>query len=424
MSIFSILDYGAKPGETLNTDYIQKAIDTCSQNGGTVLIPPGTYLTGTLYLRSYVTLKLEQGAVLKGSPNIDDYATDTHYNRYDNEPFMDRCLIYAEDSERIGINGPGEINGNGEAFYDPNDPYVVHPKLIRFLRCKDISLKGLYIRMPAGWSTAFIECERVFAEGIDIQSKHSNGDGLDFDSCNDVLVTNCRFDTSDDSICLQNSVPNSVCRNIVVSNCLMKSKWAAIRIGLMSVGDIEDVAISNCVFHDISCSGFKIQATESGSLRNMRFHNIVMRNVVRPLFLTANYFHITKGALDKKSNRYAIENLSFNGISVEYDDSFPFDPAAGIILMGTPERPMKDIRLSDIRMIAPGGCEDIDAVNWQVTELTNQRPEYFAFHHVPSWGIYARHLHGLEMSQIRLDRMKNDTRKSIVLEDVEITNQH
>ena len=132
-------------GMTVNTSVIQKAIDLCGRSGGgTVYFPSGSYVSGTLFLKSNVTLELSSGAVLKASPDIRDYAKDTHHNRYRNEQALDRCFLFARDQENIRITGMGEINGNAEAF--PNEGDIYRPMMIRFLRCRNIRIDqvGLY----------------------------------------------------------------------------------------------------------------------------------------------------------------------------------------------------------------------------------------------------------------------------------------
>lgn len=417
--VYNVADYGAKgDGFTKDTLAIQRAIDKCSEAGGTVYFPNGRYLMGTIYMKSGVTLKLEVRATLLGSPELSDYAPDTHYNRYDNEPFMDRCLIYSHDIEDICIEGPGTIDGQGGCFFDENNPYAPHPMLMRFLKCRNIRLAGFKVRMPAGWSTAFLECGNVVADSLDILSRHSNGDGLDFDSCRNVIVSNCRFDTSDDSICLQNSVKDRPSRNITVTNCIMTSKWAAVRIGLLSSGDFEHVTFSNCIFHDIRCSGFKIQSTEGGTIRSMVFQNIVMRNVARPLFLTFNHCHIGAGAPAKPPETGGISSLRFENIKAVYDPGFKPDPAAGIVIMGTPGHYIKNIDLSGIEFIAPGGWEEEMPDAEAIPELMDCRPESFVFKRIPAYGIYARHVKGLRIRDVRLGYDRTDLRPPVFLDDV------
>lgn len=140
---YNILDFGAVcDSMTLCTCAIQKAIDTCSQNGGgTVFFPNGTYLTGSIYLKNNVMLELEISAVILGSPNREDYPRDTHKIMYKKEAHMDACLFFAKDCENIGFKGFGTLDGNG-ASHDKDRRAM----LCRFLNCKNIKIENIKMR--------------------------------------------------------------------------------------------------------------------------------------------------------------------------------------------------------------------------------------------------------------------------------------
>ena len=158
--MLDIRQFGAVPdGKTLNTRAIQEAIDTCSRDRHAgVLIQAGSYLTGTLYLKDYVTLHVANGATLLGSSRIDDYADHTHKNMYKNEPHMDRCLIFARNATGITIEGNGVIDGQGgqDAFPNPADPQKRRPMLIRFHACNRIRVRDITLQNPASWTSAWL----------------------------------------------------------------------------------------------------------------------------------------------------------------------------------------------------------------------------------------------------------------------------
>jgi len=181
---FDIREFGAVGGgETVNTTALQSAIDDCSRaGGGTVLIAGGRYVTGTLFLKDGVTLEIAGGSALVGSPNIADYATDTHKNMYKCEPHMNRCLIFARGARHIGICGAGEIDGQGSLFPNKDDQGWNRPMLIRLLECEGIRLRDVTLRNPAAWTTAWLYCNDIVVDGVRIHSRaNGNGDGLDFD---------------------------------------------------------------------------------------------------------------------------------------------------------------------------------------------------------------------------------------------------
>lgn len=288
-NIFDVTDYGAKgDGVTKDTTAIQQAIDACNlAGGGKVLLKGGQFVSGGLYLKSNVFLEIDASAILRASGEIADYGENTHHNRYRNETALDRCFLFAEDAENIGIMGLGQINGNGEAF--PNEGSIYRPMLLRFLRCRHIHLTDIRLYNAAAWTTAFLDSEDIYVDGVDIwNEKQYNGDGLDFDGCSHVFVSDCRLRGTDDNLCLQSSSTNYPVEDIHIENCEFSSLCAAVRIGLKSIGHISGVVISNCTFHNVWREGIKIECTEGGSISDIVVRGIVMKNVSRPVWLLLN----------------------------------------------------------------------------------------------------------------------------------------
>ncbi len=422
-TIFDIRDFGASgDAATLNTVAIQRAIDACTTNGGgQVLVAGGRFVTGTLYLKDHVTLHIASGAALLGSTNIAHYTTDTHKNIYAGEPHMDRCLIFARKAVNIGLTGSGTIDGQGERNYFPNpgDPGKNRPMLIRFLECNRIQLRNLTLCSPASWTSAWLYCGDIVVDGITITSRaNGNGDGLDFDGCENVRVSNCLFDTSDDSICLQASRADHPCNNVVINNCVMKSQWAAIRIGLSSLGNLHDVTVSNCIFHDIQDAGLKIQMCEGGLMKNMLFSNIVMRRVPRPVFMTFNQWRMGVDSPKDLPPMKALNDIQFSHIRV--DNSTLGTTPTGIVLSGIPGHAIENISFDDISLTAPGGGTAEQAAIRTLPEFVDRRPEFGVLGKEVSFaGFYARHVRGLTLLNMRFDAIKPEARPAVVCENVE-----
>lgn len=419
---FNVMDFGAKAdGQSLDTKAVQAAIDQChASGGGRVLIPAGkTVMVGTLFMKSHITLYLERGSTLLGSPAIGDYSLDTHKNRYKNEPHMDRCLIYAEDAEDFGIEGPGTVDGNGHPRHFNKE--TGRPMLIRFLNCRQINLKEVKLINPAAWVSAWINCKDIVVDGISIHSRvNHNGDGLDFDGCTDVRVANSTFDTSDDSICLQASDPDIPCTNITVTNCTFTSKWAGMRIGLLSRGNFESVTVSNCTFRDIQDAGLKIQMNEGGTMKNMVFSNLVMKNVPRPVFMT---FAQQKAAVDAPEEMYPMEQMKgflFDQIIV---DNEGMDKNTAFFVTGLPGHPIRDLSFTNIYFVHPGGGTALDAQKANLPEYTldvlkGWWPEFYLVGTLPASAFYFRHVEGLSMDHINIQIKNKEARSAVVLEDV------
>lgn len=427
-TIYDIRDFGAVGNDStvINTKSIQSAIDKCSADGGgIVLIQGGDYYTGTLFLKSGVTLRIERMAKLSGSKNIADYAVDVMKNMYRDEPYMDRCLIFAREQKFIGIEGGGTIDGNGGAFPNRGDAVRYRPMLIRIAECENIRVRDVQLQNPGGWTTAWLYCKDIVVDGITIFARvRGNGDGLDFDGCEDVRVSNCSFDTSDDSICLQASRKDKPCKNITITNCLFSSRWAGIRIGLLSRANFENVLITSCVFRDINDSGLKIQMNEGAVMKNMLFSNLLMVNVPRPIFMT----HCSQRAFADGEEEYpemqTIGDMTFNNIHV---DNTKLDKNAAIVMTSVPGNYIQNITLSNITIRTAGGGTANDANNvfkeftpeWFKSQDRRRWPEYgYLGGAVPAYGIYLRHMENVVLNNINITTVNEDARPQLRAVDV------
>jgi polygalacturonase len=173
---------GAGDGVRPNTKPIQAAIDACAKaGGGTVYFPAGTYLSGTIVLKSHVTLHLDSGAALLGSKNLEDYPAHIPALRSYTDTYTDKSLVYAEDVENIAITGHGVIDGQGAAFHGP---YKVRPYLMRFVSCRNVSVDGVTIKDSPMWVQHYLACDDVTIRGITVHSRvNGNNDGIDIDGC-------------------------------------------------------------------------------------------------------------------------------------------------------------------------------------------------------------------------------------------------
>lgn len=419
---FNVLDFGAKAdGLTKDTKAVQNAINAATLNGGgRVIIPSGkTVLIGTIYLKDNISLFVDNGAVLKGSPDIADYTNDTHKNMYKNEPHMDRCLIFAKNVNSFSIEGNGTIDGNGHFKNFSNK--TGRPMLMRFVNCNNILLRNVKIINPAAWASAWLYCNEIVVDGIRIHSRaNNNGDGLDFDGCTNVRVSNSSFDTSDDSICLQTSEPDKPCKDVVITNCIFESKWAGMRIGLLSRGNFESVVVSNCTFKNIDDSGLKIQMNEGGIMKNMVFSNLVMKNVPRPVFMT---FCQQKACVDSPDEMYQMKSMSnfiFSNIII---DNSELDKNSAIFITGLPDQNIENIIFKDIQFTVSGGGTKSDSKNhikeYTLETLKGWWPEFSLVGTLPASGFYLRHIKDITLENVHLYTVNNDERPPLIFNDVE-----
>ena len=301
--IFSIKDYGAVgDGKTLNTQAIQSAIDCVwALGGGTVFVPSGVYLTGSIWLKDNVNLYLDAGAVIKGSPNINDYCAADCCPQNEAEigwgDYMSGGhLILGVNVSNVSITGRGRIDGNSDAFMldengklwsekskIPNRP----GQMIWFVDSQDIMVKDVEIADSPYWSLFILNCDRVWIDGCYVHTRRKdyhtfNGDGIDIDRCRYVTISNCRIDTSDDCITLRASAAHKLanpqdCEWVTVTNCNLSSSCNAIRLGV-GEGNIHDAVFSNLTISDTKQAFNVVAAYVRGNrgtdIYGIRFNNI------------------------------------------------------------------------------------------------------------------------------------------------------
>jgi hypothetical protein len=422
-NVYDLRTFGAVgDGATPDTKPLQDAIDKCSAaGGGTVLVTGGKFVTGTFYLKSDVTLRVDSGAMILGSTNIADYTTDTDRTMY-NEPYMNRCLIFARDAKNISIEGGGTIDGQGKSFPNKGDREKNCPKMIRLLNCSHVRVHEITLQWPASWTSEWRYCDDLAFDNVTIMSRGiSNGDGLDFDGCTNVRVTNSNFNCGDDCVCLQTSLTNKPCKDIYIANCSFSGRWAGIRIGLLSRGNFEDVTMTNCSFSNHNDSGLKIQMNEGAEMKNMIFTHLSMTNVPRPLFLTFCQKNAWVDApRDELPLMKSVRNLQFDHIAVDDETGAK---NSGFVIIGMPGHPVENLTFSDIRAIFPGGGTAEDATN-SVAEFTpenlgNRWPEIGSLQKtVPAHGLFAHHVKGITLNNVEFITKTPDARPAVVFSDV------
>jgi hypothetical protein len=422
-NIFDVRTFGATgDGATLDTKAIQTAIDKCSAaRGGTVLVTNGNYVVGTIYLKSDVRLRVEVGATILGSTNIADYTTDTDRTMY-NEPYMNRCLIFARDAKNVAIEGDGVIDGRGKSFPNKGDRERNRPKMIRLINCSHVRVRDITLQWPASWTSEWRYSDDLAFDHITISSRGiSNGDGLDFDGCTNVRVTNSRFDNGDDCLCLQTSMTDKPCKNFFIEGCSFSGRWAGIRVGLLSRGDFENVVMTNCVFNNHNDSGLKIQMNEGGEMKNMLFTHLAMTNVPRPLFLTFCQKNAWVDARwDQLPPMKSVRDLRFEDITVDDQGG---SKNSGFVVVGMSNHPVENLSFKNIHAIFPGGGTAADATNI-VEELTpenlgNRWPEIGSLRKtIPAHGLFAHHVKGITLDNVRFETKNPDARPAIAFDDV------
>lgn len=388
----------ATDGKSLNTRLINSTIDRLDANGGgTLYFPAGKYLTGSIRMKSNITLELEAGATLLFSDNFDDYLpfVEMRYEGVMMKSFQP--LIYAVDAENITIKGEGTLDGQGKKWWmeffrvmidlrdngvrdinkyqpmwdkendtkaiyaDTNEDYVgtlqrrfFRPPFIQTVRCKGVKIEGVKIINSPFWTVNPEFCENVVVKGITIHNVPSpNTDGINPESCRNVHISDCHISVGDDCITIKSGrdaqgrrlgVP---CENITITNCIMLAGHGGVVIGSEMSGGVRKVAISNCIF-DGTDRGIRLKSTRGrgGVVEDIRVSNIVMSNIKQEaVILDLKY---SKMPLEPKSERTPIfRNVHISGMTVT-------DVKTPIKIAGLEETPISDIVLRDIHIRGAG----------------------------------------------------------------------
>lgn len=352
----NVRDLGATgDGTTKDTAALQEAIDRCAVlGGGEVVAPAGNYLTGSIQLRSDVTLRLEQGATLTGSPDEADYPITQV--RWEGKWVQGHVgLIYAIGAEHVAVIGPGKIAGYTPPNVQPNFRIKMRrPVLVELINCSDVRLEGFSTSYHGMWSIHPVYCENVAIRNLIIRSTGGNGDGIDVDSCRQVRIDGCDISTGDDCISLKSGRGSEAfllhrpCEDVVISNCTFAdSIFANIGIGSETSGGIRNVRIEHCKFtharsyalyikthvgrgafiEDIEASDLDVSGMQGGFLRlyltgsgrqdedpvpglegiptvrNLRFRNVRVQDV--PVLVQA-----TEVAAQKPVDGFALMNVT------------------------------------------------------------------------------------------------------------------
>jgi len=409
--IYDVRDYGAKAdGKTLSTESIQKAIDECSKaGGGTVYLPPGTFLSGTIYFKTGVTLKLAAGCTLLGSAELKDYPPTVPAFRSYTDNYTDKSLIYGENVERIGIVGDGIIDGQGASF---KGPYKVRPYMIRFIECRNVTVKDVTIKNSPMWVQHYLACDDVRIAGVTVRSLvNANNDGIDIDSCRRVVISDCNIESGDDAIVLK-STSARVCTDVVITNCVLSTRCNALKMGTESNGGFQNIAISNCVIYNTRLAGVALEIVDGGTMDRVVVSNITMNGVGAPIFVRlGNRARPFKEGMETPGIG-AMRNITISNI--EATGANP----TGCAISGLPEAALENVTLSNVRLSFEGGGTKADAAR-AIPEKPTDYPEYAMFGKLPAYGLYCRHVKGLKLLNVQLQVAKPDQRHAVVLEDVE-----
>jgi polygalacturonase len=451
---FNVRDFGAAAdGKTLDNPAIQKAIDAAeAAGGGTVVIPAGTYLCGSIELKSTIHL-LDSGAIILGAPQNMNAYDETEPWPSDN-PYQDgghcyfhNSLIWGENLNNVSITGGGMIKGGGLVSADKllddmcgfsawGKPAPAQPvpanyppsrlgnKAIALKLCNHVLIRDITISHGGHFAILVTGCNNMTVDNVTMDT---NRDGIDIDCCHNTMVSNCRINSpGDDGLCLKSTYAlghNVLTENLTIVNCQVSGfeegslldgtmrqvkpghrRNGRIKFGTESSGGFRNCTVSNCTFR--SCFGLALEEVDGGIMEDITINNLSMVDV-------ADYaIYLTTGSRNRGGNvqhpsecrNIFISNVVADGVG----------KASGIQVTGTAEQPLENIRLENIRLISNGGGTVADAAK-PFRELGTRYPEARS---TPSYGIFAQHVKGLELADISTSFLQADARPAAFFADI------
>lgn len=432
-----VRDFGAKgDGAAKDTAAIQAAIDKAAEAGGTVVLSPGKYVSGTIHLRSNVTLRIEQGATLLFSPDDGDFDpyeelpykmaaapkkvesqvtfvsrilperrrlaappawddTETSYFHY--------ALLSGDGVHNVTIEGPGLI--------DCNRPRRGGPKPIAIKNSEWVSVRGITIKNAPNYNISFGATDFIEVEGV----KLINGfaDGVDTDGCRYARVTNSYIDVWDDAVCPKASMAfghrRPATEHLVVANCVLRTSCNHFKFGTETAGDLRDVSVSNCVmlkrpYGRKGLGGIAIESVDGANVDGVVVSNISMEDVISPIFIRLG----SRGRGMEKPAPGSIRNISIQNV-VARGASLPSS------ITGVANGHIQNVTIDGLNVTAVGG---VAARDLRVPEVDTKYPEADMFGELPALGIYGKHVDGLTLRNVKIHAAQPDGRPAIVLDDV------
>ena len=402
-------------GVTKCTDAINEAIErVASAGGGYVIVPPGEFVSGTIELKSNVYIELEPGAVILGSMDKSDFHGGSKRHK-------GSTLILGQDLYNCGVVGEGTLNLRRDKIGYTKEHG--RPSIIVFIDCHNITVRGISLIKTGFFTIYSVNNTNATFDSLTLDTTGcENGDGIDFSGSKNVTISNCNIKAGDDAIGLKTHWPDAPCENFTITNCNLSSKWAGVRIGPETCGDMLNISISNCVFNDCS-DGIKIQLCENYRMEDLTFSNLNMVNVLRAIFMTSNSCPMSSQSTGVRPNPGVFKRVLMSNIIAH----MPYRPDKDwfenkIVMIGLPEAPIEGVMMSNIHVVTPGGGTADKGEGVRVPELINNGnyPDLlFEFPQFPCSSMYIKNASGIRMSNCVFETVDPDERPAIVAESVE-----
>ncbi len=384
----SIAEFGAvEGGATKNTEAFAKAIEACfKKGGGRVIVPKGKWLTGPIHLKSNIDLHLEEGAEIIFSDKFEDYLPPVFVRSGGIEMYNYSPLIYARDCENIAITGAGYLDGNATAWWEwakketkegfrmgaegvPVEKRVfgtpeaaIRPSFVGLVNCKNVLLEGFKIGSGPCWTIHPIYCENIIIRRVTVDTHGPNNDGMDPDSCRNILVEYCTFKTGDDCMVLKSGYNQDGWRvgrpteNVVMRHCYSNEGHGGLVIGSEMSGSVRNIYMHDCEFDGTDRAvRFKSRIDRGGVVENVWVENVKVKNMQRDvIILNMDYSSDRQKVLVEKPPIFRnihIKNVTGDGAPV------------AITITGIDQSSIQDIHFEEMTLTSRKGAVIQNAKN-------------------------------------------------------------
>ena len=436
---YDVRDFGAKgDGKALDHMAINKAIEAATKDGGgQVVLTAGTYLCGSIRLKSNVDLHLMAGAKILAAPaEMKAYDESEVFGGPEYQDgghtYFHNSLIWAEGQQNISITGHGMIDGEGLTKHDTEKAGNVQggsigtgDKAIALKLCRNVTIRDITIYRGGHFAIITTGCDIGTIDNVTIDT---NRDGIDIDCCKYFTVSNTKVNTpNDDAIVLKSSYALKrpvLCEHILITNCIVtgyklgtflsgeyipeKVNWVCgrIKLGTESNGGYRNITISNCTC--MWSSGLAFEEVDQGRMENITVSNISLSHVHHyPIYITTGCRNRGPKEVTRMSSA---RDIYINNVIADDCDSL-----AGIIITGMEGEPIRNVSLTNIRIQYRGGGRKVTI---PYREQGTNYPEPRWAGPTPAYGLFARHVDGLHLQNVNFELLRPDERPDIIFEDV------
>ena len=422
---FNVRHYGAAGDGTVNdAPAINKAIDACNAaGGGTIFIPAGIYTTGSIHLKSNVTLALDKGAVLKAMPGIMDLWEPNPNDKGLMDPayyHWQASLIWGKNLKNVKIFGPGTLDGSA-LTRSSKVPKGTGDKAVALKLCSNVEIRNLNIREGGHYAILATGCQNMIIDNVNIKTSR---DGLNLSQCRDVEVVHCHIDAvryedgypagGDDAIKLGSDLSLGKAQsseNITVKNCFLASGCNTLQFGTETIGSFKNIRFENIRIIRAGKAGISITSNDGSVIDGVHYKNITMEKTFVPIFIkVSDVARVPEGTY----KRGAIRNVNFENITATDCFSYFKNREMPCVIWGKPGSPIENIEFKNVQITAKGGHPASEA-SLDPEENNERFPRRVGA--VPAYAGYLRHVRNVRFLNCRFGFEKKDNRPALVIDD-------